>query len=142
MRRTPYLLRTIPLCAFAASILASHLAALPQDPKPFPRLQGRLVHLASGPALRVHGKNFPLTTLRPWDLNTLKDKLLVGREIRVEGAWATDGSLRVNEFYTVKGGKLYRVRYFCDVCNIESLEPGDCVCCQAPSELQEIPVEK
>jgi hypothetical protein len=34
------------------------------------------------------------------------------------------------------------VRYFCEVCNVEALEPGDCVCCQAPTELQEVPVDK
>ncbi len=110
--------------------------------KPVLPLAGKLVQLTSGPALRVKGKDYPLSAVRTWHLNTLKDKRLAGREIRVEGAWAPDGSLHVSEFYTVKGGRLHRVRYYCDICNIESLEPGDCVCCQAPTELQEIPVEK
>ena len=141
MPRTPNFLRTLVLYAFAVSIVAAEPAARAQESKPAPPLQGKLVQLARGPALRVKGRDFPLTTVRTWHLNPLKDKRLAGREIRVEGDWAADGTFRVSQFYTVKGGKLYRVRYFCEVCNIESLEPGDCVCCQAPTELQEIPVD-
>jgi hypothetical protein len=51
-----------------------------------------------------------------------------------------DGTFQVERLYTVKDGRLYRVRYFCKICNIEALEPGNCVCCQQPTELQEIPV--
>jgi hypothetical protein len=91
--------------------------------------------------LRVKGRDIPLSTVRTWHLNTLKDKRLAGREIRVEGDWAPDGTFKLLEFHTVKGGRFYRVRYYCEVCNIESLEPGDCVCCQAPTDLQEIPVD-
>ena len=128
----------IVLAAFALPAAAPPVCA--QESKPAPPLQGKLVQLARGPVLRIKAKDFPLSTVRTWHLNTLKDKRLAGREIRVEGDWAADGTFRVSQFYTVKGGKLYRVRYFCEVCNIESLEPGDCVCCQAPTELQEIPL--
>ena len=140
MRRTLNFLRTLALCAFAVSIVTTAPIACAQESKPAPPLQGKLVQLASGPALRIKGKDIPLSTIRTWHLNTLKDKRLAGREIRVEGDWSADGTFRVSQFYTVKGGKLYRVRYFCEVCNIESLEPGNCVCCQAPTELQEIPL--
>ncbi|HZO99102.1 MAG TPA: hypothetical protein VFD30_02295 [Terriglobia bacterium] len=51
-----------------------------------------------------------------------------------------DGSFKVIHFYTIRNGRLFRVRYFCETCNIEALEPGNCVCCQQPTELQEIPV--
>jgi hypothetical protein len=108
--------------------------------KPALPVEGTLLQLPSGPVLRVHGKDYSLSTVRTWHFNSLKDKRLANREIRVEGEWAPDGTLKVSQFYTVKNGKLYRVRYFCEVCNIEALEPGNCVCCQAPTELQEIPV--
>jgi hypothetical protein len=140
MLRTPNFLLALALCAFAVSIVAAEPAARAQKSKPAPPLQGKLVQLARGPALSVKGKDIPLSTVRTWHLNSLKDKRLAGHEIRVEGDWAADGTFRVSQFYTVKGGKLYRVRYFCEVCNIESLEPGNCVCCQAPTELQEIPL--
>ena len=51
-----------------------------------------------------------------------------------------DGSFEVQWLYTVHDGKLFKVRYFCATCNIVALEPGICVCCQQPTELQEIPV--
>ena len=57
-------------------------------------------------------------------------------------ASAADGSFQVQWLYTVHNGKLFRVRYFCATCNIVALEPGNCVCCQQPTELQEIPVDK
>ena len=53
-----------------------------------------------------------------------------------------DGTLEVARLYTIHQGKLFRVRYYCDVCNIAALEPGPCVCCQRPTELQEIPVSE
>jgi len=123
------------------SLAACGLAA-GTEARPVLPLEGKLIRLPSGPALRVQGKDYPLSTVRTWHFNTLLDKRLEGREIRVEGEWAADGTLKVRQFYTVKDGKLYRVRYFCEVCNIEALEPGNCVCCQAPTELQEIPVSK
>jgi hypothetical protein len=125
----------------AVAVMTAVAFAESAAPKPRLPLQGQLVQLPRGPVLRVHGKDYALSTVRAWHFHTLRDKRLTNREIRVEGQWAADGTLQVTQFYTVKDGKLYRVRYFCEVCNIESLEPGDCVCCQAPTELQEIPVE-
>lgn len=71
---------------------------------------------------------------------TLEDKRFEDREVRLEGTERPDGTFEVQRLYTVKKGKLYKVRYFCEVCNIEALEPGNCVCCQKPTELEEIPV--
>jgi hypothetical protein len=126
------------MSSVTALLLAASVLAQASGSKPALPIVGTLVQFPSGPALRVKGRDYPLSAVRAWHFNTLKDKRLEGREIRVEGEWASDGTLKVSQFYTVKDGKLYRVRYFCEVCNIESLEPGDCVCCQAPTELQEI----
>ncbi len=124
-----------------AGLLLASSSIVAQDSKPLTTLEGKLIELAAGPALQVKGRDVPLATVRTWHFNTLKDKRLVGREIRVEGEW-DGGTFKVSQLYTVKDGKLFRVRYYCDVCNIEALEPGKCVCCQAPTELQEIPVDK
>ena len=109
--------------------------------KPTLPATGKLVQSLSGPALRINGKDYPLSSSRTWYMNTFKDNHLAGRELRVEGEWAPDGTLKVTHFNTVKNGKLYRIRYFCEVCNIEALEPGKCVCCQEPTEFQEVPRE-
>jgi hypothetical protein len=122
-------------------LLTAFVLAQAPSSKPALPLDGKLVQLPAGPVLRVKSRDYRLSAVRTWHFNTLKDPRLANREIRVEGEWAPDGTLKVSQFYTVKNGKLYRVRYFCEVCNIGSLEPGDCVCCQAPTELQEIPVE-
>jgi hypothetical protein len=109
--------------------------------RPHLPVEGKLVQLSGrGPVLQVMGRDFKLSARTSWLLDTLKDKRLANREIRVEGEWQPDGKLKVNHFFTVHDGKLYHVRYFCKVCNIEALGPGNCICCQQPTEMQEIPV--
>ncbi len=143
-RRAP--LRMTWLAFFIKAVVAVALAASPALAKgsevklPLP-LEGKLVEVpGTGPALRVGHHDYPLSARTSWLFHTLQDKRLVNREIRAEGQWEPDGTLQVSEFYRVKDGKLYRVRYYCATCNIQALEPGNCVCCQAPTELQEIPV--
>jgi len=75
-------------------------------------------------------------------LHTLQDPRLNGREVRIEGEREPDGSFEVRHLFTVHDGRLFRVRYYCHVCNIPATEPGNCVCCQRPTELEEIPVEE
>ena len=104
-------------------------------------LEGQLLSTSADcPVLRTHGKDQTLSAYTTYLYHTLQDKRLANREVRLEGMMKGDGTFEVERLYTVKDGKLYRVRYFCKVCNIEALEPGNCVCCQQPTELQEIPV--
>lgn len=106
-------------------------------------LKGKLVSLAGGgPGLQTAKKKFALSGKTSYLQHTLEDKRLLGREVRLEGSAKSNGSFAVERLYTVREGKVYRVRYFCEVCNIEALEPGNCVCCQQPTELQEIPASE
>jgi hypothetical protein len=115
----------------AAQAAAPHLAVL----------EGTLLSTSADcPLVRAHGKDQPLSAYTTQLYHTLQDKRLANREVRLEGTMKGDGTFQVERLYTVKDGRLYRVRYFCKVCNIEALEPGNCVCCQQPTELQEIPV--
>ena len=115
----------------AAQGVARHLAAR----------TGKLLSVpGEGPVLQIFGKDQPLSASTTYLFHTLLDKRLANREVRVEGTMKADGTFEVERLYTLRNRKLYRVRYFCKVCNIEALEPGDCVCCQQPTELQEIPV--
>ena len=103
-------------------------------------LRGILHSLAGkGVDLQTKKKDYALTARTTWLLHTLEDKRLANREVQVQGIIEPDGALKVDRFSTIRNGKLYRVRYFCEVCNIEALEPGPCACCQQPTELQEIP---
>ena len=93
-----------------------------------------------GSVLRTEKKDIRLTAKESYRANTLKDKRLRNRQVRLEGMMRPDGRFEVEQLYTVRDGKPYKPRYFCELCNIVALEPGDCACCQQPTELQEIPV--
>jgi len=144
MRRELKAHRLIALLAVASLVFAiPGLGVQTGDAKPQLPIEGKLVQLpGTGPVLQVKGKDFDLSARTTWLFHTLQDKRLANREIRVEGEWQPDGTLKVNHFFTVHNGRLFRVRYFCEVCNIEALEPGNCVCCQQPTEMQEIPVNE
>jgi len=104
-------------------------------------LVGQLSSVPGGcPILRTAKKDYTLTARTTYLFHTLQDQRLAKRQVRLEGVDKSDGTFEVSKLYTVRDGKLYRVRYYCEVCNIEALEPGNCVCCQQPTELQEIPV--
>jgi len=129
---------------FAPMFVAAHIGLAAQaTEKPLKTIQGTLSQALEGkPAVKARGKEFPLAARSSYLLHTLEDKRLAGREVRVEGEPKPDGSFEAWKFFTVRDGKLYRVRYYCQICNIEALEPGRCVCCQRPTELQEIPVDQ
>jgi hypothetical protein len=105
-------------------------------------LQGRLIEVGGQPTLKTTPHDYTLSVKSSYLLHTLQDQRLVNREVRVEGTPKPDGTFEVDHLFTVRDGKLYKVRYYCNVCNIAALEPGNCVCCQRPTELQEIPISE
>ena len=124
-----------------AALMASPLGAAQLGTLHLAVLEGKLLSTPGDcPVVQIHGKDQPLTATTTYLYHTLQDKRLANRDVRLEGTMKGDGSFEVERFFTVKDGKLYRVRYFCKVCNIVALEPGNCVCCQQPTELQEIAV--
>jgi hypothetical protein len=126
------------LVVAAASLLASSLGAA--QAKPLSVLEGKLETTRGDcPLLKLNGREQALSADTPYLLHTMQDKRLDGRDVRLEGIPMPDGSFEVHWLYTIHNGKLFRVRYFCATCNIVALEPGNCVCCQQPTELQEIP---
>ena len=129
------------LIVCTAVLTASLACAAQGTPHHLAALEGKLLSTPGEcPVVRIHDKDQPLSATTTYLYHTLLDKRLANRQVRVEGTMKADGTFEVERLYTVRNGKLYRVRYFCKVCNIEALEPGDCVCCQQPTELQEIPV--
>lgn len=71
----------------------------------------------------------------------LRDPQLRDREWEFEGTVGPDGQFEIIKLFTIKDGKRFRVTYYCEICHIVTHEPGDCMCCQAPTELREIPGE-
>ena len=47
----------------------------------------------------------------------------------------------VTAMKSVRNGVVYDLYYYCDICAIRTIAPGPCVCCQAPVELVEKPLE-
>jgi len=142
-------MRTSPILISAFIFLIFSLAAVVSFPASgsgsatASTLEGKLLATApGGPALATAGKQVRLVAKLPFLLHTLEDKRLEDREVRLEGTVAPDGAFEVERLFTVKDGKLFKVRYYCEICNIAAVEPGNCVCCQRPTELQEIPVSK
>jgi hypothetical protein len=130
------------LIVWMAMLAASPLYAAQGGPHHLATLAGKLLSISGeGPVLRIHEKDQPLSATTTYLFHTLLDKRLFNREVRLEGTMKADGTFEVERLYTIRNGKLYRVRYFCKVCNLEALEPGNCVCCQQPTELQEIPAD-
>jgi hypothetical protein len=106
-------------------------------------VEGKLAFVTgTGPVLETEDKILTLSARNSYLFHTLGDDRLRNLKMRLEGSKLPDGSFQVERILTVRDGKLYRIRYFCETCNIESLEPGICVCCQQPTELQEIPLDK
>jgi hypothetical protein len=106
-------------------------------------LQGTLLFIqGTGPVVKTATKQVPLAGRYHYIFQTLEDKRLRNDEVKLEGEFVADGNFQVDNIYTIHHGELYRVRYFCETCNIVGLGPGRCVCCQQPTELQEVPVNK
>ena len=135
-RGTPWILAVALTTLIASSLWAAQA-------KPLSVLEGKLLTTRGDcPLLKVNGRDQALSADTPHLLHTMQDKHLDGRDVRLEGISKPDGSFEVHWLYTLHNGKRFRVRYFCARCNIVALEPGNCVCCQQPTEFQEIPVEK
>ena len=120
----------------ASGAAASQVNGLPST------IEGKLISGSSAPIVRTPAKDTTLTAKSAYLLHTLEDSRLQRRDVRLEGAWKSDGRFEVAHLFTIRDGKLYKVRYFCEICNIAAQEPGNCVCCQRPTELQQIPVSE
>ena len=131
-------LTALAVCAvFSGTVEAEEVASPPSVHV------GRLVRGGSAdPVLVTPKKRFPLKSAHPDLAATLRDEHLRDRQVRLEGRIIPDGILEVERIFTVRNGKVFKVRYFCEVCNITDLKPGICVCCQAPTEFREIPATK
>jgi len=84
-----------------------------------------------------------ITLLRTRNSEALfADARLREKELILKGPFnATTGGMEAIVFRSVKGGVAHSLFYWCDICTIRSITPGECVCCREPVELREIPVK-
>jgi len=70
----------------------------------------------------------------------MADPKLNGREMQLEGRFTGSGEFEALRIFTIQNGKRFRATYWCDVCAIRTHMPGRCMCCQADTTLEELPV--
>ena len=130
------------ICGFVLSfVVAPACAADTQNSQQ--TLQGKLLFIqGTGPVVKTATKQVPLAGRYDYIFRTLGDQRLRNDEVQLKGEYQANGNFRVDNIFTVHNGEVYRVRYYCETCNIVGQGPGNCVCCQQPTELQEIPVNK
>jgi hypothetical protein len=69
-----------------------------------------------------------------------KDPLLKSRQLRLKGrVYPGTRVLDVTLIQSVKEGRIHDVYYWCDICSIKSVVPGECMCCQQEVEYREQP---
>ena len=138
--------KTLVTLLATLSVAAGVLAANPPRPATASRptkaiLRGKLIQLqGTKPAIETSGKQIMLAGMNHYIFRTLQDKRLANDKVELHGHELADGFFQVDSLYTLHHGKRYWIRYYCETCNIAALAPGHCVCCQQPTELQEIPV--
>ena len=64
------------------------------------------------------------------------------RQLQITGLLHKEDRLEVTKVQSLRGGKLYDLYYFCDVCNITTYAPGPCPCCRKELELRETPASE
>jgi hypothetical protein len=66
------------------------------------------------------------------------DARLREKELLLKGhAFPRTGIFEVTNMKSIKDGVVYDLYYYCDVCNIKTVSPGPCMCCQGPVRLVE-----
>jgi hypothetical protein len=104
-------------------------------------LEGRIsVEKGKPPVLESHGNSISLSSDDPMTAGTIQDPRISGKKLRVIGSYRRDGSFQVTDFYVVHPDGLCRIIYYCQVCHITAFSPGKCICCQQPTELEEVPL--
>lgn len=132
------LFRQIPAAQAVAAVALALAAPLAAD-----TVRGRLEPPEADRPLRLataEGESVELVTDEGLDL-TMRDPQLAARTWEVRGSRLDDGRLAVEKIFTIKGGELHRVTYYCEICHITTHEPGRCMCCQADTDLREVPGE-
>jgi hypothetical protein len=94
---------------------------------------------SAGPTLKAGERQYTLIAKAEYLMKVLRDSRLANRQMHLLGTTLAEGRFEVHRLFSVKDGKLYKVRYYCDTCNITYVEPGNCACCGQPTVLKEIP---
>jgi hypothetical protein len=126
-------------------IFLTHLALVPivvaqERLAPQTSIVGELRTREGKSFLIREGAEVPLASVRAEVNETLADERLAGREFKLVGRFLADGQFDVTDFFVFRNGKLLRLVYFCETCNITTFAPGLCACCGQPTLPVEVPL--
>jgi hypothetical protein len=151
MTRTAVLLGRLVLALTCAATHAlgedgkAGSSSIPATNAPVMELKGQLVRLSGKSNERVGFKTEQgavyllvsnhMSSALFLDTNLLgKTLVLKGRESPETNSFEVTGNLRSS-----RGGKIHELYYYCDICSIEGIDPGPCMCCRDPVHLVEEP---
>lgn len=124
----------------AASVLASS-GASPSTSNAGVIIRGKLGELADGqPTLATPHEHYKLSGQSAYLYKTLQDKRLLNQVLQLVGTVEPNGGFQVRQIFAIHSGKLYKIKYYCTVCNITYVQPGHCACCGRETQLKEVPV--
>lgn len=89
----------------------------------------------------AEGRLAPLTRTKNSEA-LFVDARLRAKELVLKGQLREDGGFEAIVFQSVKDGERHSLFYWCDICTIRTITPGECVCCREPVELREVPVTR
>lgn len=69
-----------------------------------------------------------------------KDARVRERDLQITALPKANDEIEIVKIRSIRGGKLYDIFFYCEVCRITAYGPGPCVCCGAEYELRETPV--
>jgi hypothetical protein len=60
-------------------------------------------------------------------------------ELQIKGILHENGRVELTKVQALRGGELFDIYYYCEVCDITAYGPGDCFCCYNPFEFKAVP---
>ena len=145
----------IPLAAGKDQVAGEHE---PQTGLQEVELRGRIVCLAEAMHELYH-TDLPPNHDHLWGLKTADGTFYTLLRTRLSEALFVDEQARQKDLLlkghvppktqlfemtgmkSVRNGVVFDLYYYCDVCDIKTLSPGPCMCCQGPVKLVEKPLQ-
>ncbi len=138
LRRT---LLWLPVMVPAAALAARAAEAGPDT------VRGKLARRPGKPPALETQEGLITLEGEPETLAVLGDDRLSGADMEFRGHRLSRDRFRIGPFFESKsmfvhrGGKMYTISYWCEICSIRTYTPGKCMCCQQETQItfQEYP---
>jgi hypothetical protein len=145
------------LCRFGLVLVCAATSSLGEDAKAksapttatnavMAELKGKLVRLSEGSNERVGirteaGVVYTVVSNRMSSALFI-DTNLLGKTLVLKGRASKPKEFEVTgNLRSLRAGKVHELYYYCEICTIEGIDPGPCMCCRDPVHLIEEPAK-